>query len=274
MTTPCCGGRTDYALITGASRGLGAAFARRLAAERRPLILVARSQDQLTALQAELVAEYGIPIQVLATDLTQPGAAQTIYDACAQNVWRITLLINNAGIGRFGGFLTHPIADYEAMLRLNALAPLELTHRFLADMRQAGRGEIIHVVSMAAFQPTPYISVYGATKAFLLSFSEALAGECLGTPIRILALCPGATRTDFFRAAGLSNLGILDTAPMVSPETVADAALKALKTGQTRIVPGWKNRLMALLSTLVPRRWNLPLSARAIKRTFDIASDG
>ena len=156
------------------------------------------------------------------------------------------------------------------MLRLNSLAPLELTHRFLADMRQAGRGEIINVVFMAAFQPTPYIAVYGATKAFLLSFSEALAGECLGTPVRILALGPGATRTDFFRAAGLSNLAILDAAPMQSPEAVVDAALKAMKTGQTRIVPGWQNRVMALLGTLVPRRWNLPLSARAIRRTFRI----
>jgi hypothetical protein len=273
MTDTVLDGRTDYALITGASRGLGAAFARRLAAERRPLILVARSKDQLAALQVELTAEYGIPVQVLAADLTEPGAAQAIYEACAQNAWRVALLINNAGIGRFGGFLTHPVADYEAMLRLNALAPLELTHRFLAEMRQAGRGEIINVVSMAAFQPTPYITVYGATKAFLLSLSEALAGECLGTPIRILALCPGATRTDFFRAAGLSNLGILDTATMQSPEAVVDAALKALKTEQTRVVPGWQNRVMALLSTLVPRRWNLPLSARAIKRTFDIASD-
>ena len=263
---------TAYALITGASRGLGAAFARRLASEERPLILVARSQDLLAALKTELTEHYGVPVQVLVADLTQPDATRSIHAACTRNGWRVSLLVNNAGIGRFGDFLQHPLEDYDAMIRLNALAPVELMHLFLADMKKAGQGEVINVVSMAAFQPTPYVSVYGATKAFLLSFSEAIAAECFGTNIRILALCPGAVRTNFFEAAGLQNLSVIEAASMQSSEAVVDVALRALKTGQTRVVPGWKNRLMAILSSLVPRRWNLPLSARAIQRAFGIAS--
>lgn len=264
---------TTYALITGASRGLGAAFARGLAARKHPLILVARSQDLLTSLQAELVATWEIPVQALIADLTQPDASRSIRAECERNDWRVSLLINNAGIGRFGNFLQHPLQDYEAMVRLNALAPIELAYLFLADMRQAGQGEIINVVSLAAFQPTPYISVYGATKSFLLSFSEALAAECFGTGIHVLALCPGATRTNFFHAAGLQNLSVIETVSMQSAESVVEAALRALKSGRTRSVPGWKNRLMATLSAVVPRRWNLPLSARAIKQTFGIVAD-
>jgi len=261
-----------YALITGASRGIGAAFAHRLASEKRPLILVARNRDLLSSLKTELSEHYGIPVQVLVADLTQPDAARSIHVACTRNGWRVSLLVNNAGIGRFGEFLQHPLEDYDAMIRLNALAPVELTHLFLTDMRQADQGEMINVVSMAAFQPTPYMAVYGATKAFLLAFSEALAAECFGTPVRILALCPGATRTNFFTAAGLPNLSVIDTAPMQSAEAVVDVALRGLKMGRTWVVPGWKNRLMTTLSSLVPRRWNLPLSARAIKRGFGIGA--
>ena len=263
---------SPYALITGASRGLGAAFAHRLASEKRSLILVARSQELLISLKTDLAEHHGVSVQVLAVDLTQPDAARSIHAECVRHGWRVSLLVNNAGIGRFGAFLQYPPSDYDSMIRLNVLAVAELTHLFLADMRQAGQGEIINVASMAAFQPTPYIAVYGATKAFLLSFSEAIAAECFGTNIRILALCPGATRTNFFKAAGLQNLSVIESAPMQSAEAVVDAALKALRSGQTRVVPGWKNRVMATLSGLVPRRWNLPLSARAIQQAFGITS--
>ncbi|MBS1214780.1 MAG: short-chain dehydrogenase/reductase [Proteobacteria bacterium] len=262
-----------YALITGASRGIGAAFAHRLAAEKRPLILVSRDREDLGTLKTELGERHGIPVHVLVADLTQADAARTIHDTCARNGWRVSLLVNNAGMGRFGEFLQHPLEDYGHMIRLNVQAPVELTHLFLADMRAAGHGEIINVASMAAFQPTPYIAVYGATKAFLLAFSEAVAAECFGTPIRILALCPGATRTNFFAAAGLQNLSVVDTALMQSSEAVVDAALQALKAGRTRIIPGWLNRVMATLSSLVPRRLNLYLSARAIKRGFGLGGE-
>jgi short-subunit dehydrogenase len=160
------------------------------------------------------------------------------------------------------------------MIRLNTLAPVLLAHYFLADMRQFGHGTIINVASMAAFQPTPYLAVYGATKAFLLSFSEALAGECSGTDIRILPVCPGATQTDFFRAAGRGATEQLQAAPpMQSAREVVEVVLQALHSGQRLVVPGWKNRLMAVLASHLPRWLGLPLSARVLKRQFGSGAD-
>lgn len=258
-----------YTLITGASRGIGAAFAKRLARAGRPLILVARDRTQLQCLKTELEREHAIPVQVLALDLTQPGAAEAIHAECTSRGWPVTQLINNAGFGRFGDFLEHEATTYESMIRLNALAPVELTHCFLPGMRAIGHGVIINVASMAAFQPTPYLAVYGATKAFLLSFSEALAGECIGTDIRILTLCPGATQTDFFRAAGRKgNEKLHGAPPMQTAEQVVDAALKALRTSRHLVVPGKKNRLMAMLASHLPRSLALSLAARWLRRQF------
>ncbi|WP_045225012.1 SDR family NAD(P)-dependent oxidoreductase [Methyloterricola oryzae] len=262
--------QAHYALITGASRGIGAAFAKRLASEHQPLILVARDRESLETLKDELSRHYGIPVHVLVADLTQAGAAREIHAACKSHGWPVALLVNNAGMGRFGDLLGHPLEDYRGMISLNVQAPVELTHLFLADMRDAGQGEIINVVSMAAFQPTPYLAVYGASKAFLLSFSEAVAAECFGTPIRILALCPGATRTHFFQAAGLSNAAILETSTMQTAEAVVDAALCALRSGKIRCVPGRLNRLMAVMGRLGGGRLKLWLTARAIKRSFGL----
>lgn len=262
--------KVHYALITGASQGIGAAFAHRLAAEKRHLILVARDRSRLDALKTELSEQHGITVHALAADLTQADAARQIHLTCAENGWSVSLLVNNAGMGRFGDFLQHPLDDYLRMIRLNVEAPVALTHLFLADMRAAGPGEIINVASMAAFQPTPYISVYGATKAFLLAFSEAIAAECFGTNVRILALCPGGTRTNFFAAAGLQNLSVLEAPSMQSAEAVVDTALKALRARRTRVIPGWFNRLMAVLSRMVPGCLNLRLSARAIRRGFGL----
>ncbi|MFM8441830.1 MAG: SDR family NAD(P)-dependent oxidoreductase, partial [Methylococcus sp.] len=191
----------EYTLITGASRGLGAAFARRLAAEGDALILTARDGAALEALRQELTSLYALPVQTLVEDLTLPDAAHAIHTECQRQQWRVTRLINNAGFGRFGEFTRHGAEDYAAMIRLNTLAPVELARLFLPDLLQQGRGAIINVASTAAFQPTPYLAVYGATKAFVLSFSEALAAECAGSGVQVLALCPGPTRTAFFDAA-------------------------------------------------------------------------
>ena len=263
-----------YTLITGASRGIGAAFARRLAAEGHPLILVARDGEQLADLKATLQSQHAVPVELWVADLTQPDAAETLYAHCQQAGWTVSQLINNAGFGRFGEFQNHPASTYTAMLQLNAVTPLLLAHYFVADMRQRGQGTVINVASMAAFQPTPYLAVYGATKAFLLSFSEALAGECLGTPIRILTVCPGATATDFFRAAGREATEHMQKAPpMQSADEVVEFTLRALRNGERLLVPGWKNRLMAILASHLPRSLGLPLSARVLGRQFGSGGD-
>lgn len=258
----------DYTLITGASRGIGAAFARRLAAVGNPLILTARDGEALEALRQELMARHPIPVRILPLDLTQPDAARRLHAECGRRGWRVGMLINNAGFGRFGEFLRHSVDDYVSMIRLNGTVPVELTRLFLPDMRARGQGAIINVASSAAFQPTPYLAVYGATKAFLLSFTEALAAECAGTGIQVLALCPGATRTEFFVNAGIADFEKTSPMPLQSAEAVVDEALRALGQGRHRVIAGWRNRLMALGTRLLPHGQTLKLSARVMRRWF------
>ena len=257
---------TEYTLITGASRGIGAAFARRLAAEGKALILTARDGAALEALRQELEARHAIAVHTLIEDLTRPDAARAIHAECQRRPWRVTMLINNAGFGRFGAFTRHDAETYEAMIRVNTLAPVELARLFLPDLLQQGRGAIINVASTAAFQPTPYLAVYGATKAFLLSFSEALAAECAGSGVQVLALCPGPTRTAFFDAAGLPDFATASTATVQSAEAVVDEALRALRQGRYRIVTGKTNRLLLLASRLLPGGLTLKLSRRVMQR--------
>ena len=265
-----------YTLITGASRGIGAAFARRLAADGHPLILVARDGVQLQALKTEIDStQAAVPVEVVIADLSMPGAAEALHARCQRAGWVVSQLINNAGFGRFGEFQSHSVATYTDMLQLNVATPMLLAHHFLANMRQRGQGTLINVASMAAFQPTPYLAVYGASKAFLLSFSEALAGECIGTPIRILTVCPGATATDFFRAAGRGATDQVQGAPpMQSADEVVDFTLRALRNGERLLVPGWKNRIMATLASHTPRWLGLPLSAKVLRRQFGATDDG
>lgn len=257
---------TDYALITGASRGIGSAFARQLAAEKHALILVARSQHDLTALKDELAAQHGVAVHTITADLASPGTCRLIHEQCHQQGWHVSMLINNAGFGRFGAFDTHDLEDYTSMVQVNVSAPMELSHLFMEDLKRTHAGGIINVASTAAFQPTPYLAVYGASKAFLLSFSTALAAETTDTRIRVLALCPGATRTDFFDAAQMKQGSMFQSVPMSSPETVVRCALNALKSGRPIEIPGWKNRLMACITGLLPRTLTLNLSAKLMKR--------
>lgn len=256
---------TGYTLVTGASRGIGAAFARRLAAAGQPLILTARDSARLQALQAELRDRHAVPVETVALDLAAAGAAEALCRHCEAAGWVVEMLVNNAGFGRVGAFEAQPLADYEAMLRVNVAGPMALCRHVLPAMKARGRGAIVNVASLAAFQPTPYLAVYGATKAFLLAFSEALAAECAGTGVRVLALCPGPTRTEFFAVAGFGAGRTPDMPLMQTPEAVVEAALNALQAGRFEAIPGWRNRLLAGVSRHLPRRWLLPLSARAMR---------
>src|SRR6185437_8699026 len=227
-------------LITGASSGIGAAFARKLAARGRNVFLVARSEDKLIALCNELGRLTSIRAQYLALDLQQPDARLQLFEETQKRELEIEMLINNAGFGSMGEFAKLDLKRELDMIELNISAVVELTHRFIAPMRERKRGTIINVASTAGFQGVPYMATYAATKAFVLSYSEALAEENRAHGIHVMALCPGVTETNFFEAAGI------DRPPMrtvQTPEEVVETALRALNRQKSTVISGWTNLL-------------------------------
>jgi len=238
------------ALITGASSGIGTAFARALAAQGTHLILVARSEDKLRDLATTLTTQHTIRVDVLSADLSRPEAGQKLFAATQQLGLPIDILINNAGFGTHGPFDTLDAEHEQQEIMLNVAAVVDLTHHFLPTMLAHRSGSIINVASTAAFQPTPYMAVYGASKAFVLSFSEALWAEYRSKGIRVLALCPGPTSTDFFNVVGTEDaaLGSKET-----PEKVVQVALQALKRGRPSVISGRRNAVMANSVRFAPR---------------------
>jgi len=258
-----------HTLITGASRGIGESFARRLAKEGTSLVLVARSENELNALRLELKTSYGVAVEVIAVDLSKEDAAHIIYTVCQQRQITVNALINNAGFGAFGSFLSHSGNQYQTMLQVNGMVPILLVQYFLPDMMARQSGTIINVASMAAFQPTPYMAVYGATKSFMISLSMSLEAECRGTGVRVLTVCPGLTKTNFFEAAGLTQLdGLFAGVPVQSSDEVVDEVLEALKHGRCLIIPGWRNRVVLAVMNFLPKSILLSLSRFVLKKNF------
>ena len=238
------------ALITGASSGIGATFARTLAAQGAHVVLVARSEDKLRDLATTLATQYTIRADVLTADLSHPEAGQKLFAATQQLGLPIDMLINNAGFGTHGPFDSLDPERERQEIMLNVAAVVDLTHRFLPAMLARRSGSIINVASTAAFQPTPYMAVYGASKAFVLSFSEALWAEYRGEGIRVLALCPGATSTDFFNVVGTEDAAF---GSRETPEKVVQVAFQALERGRPSVISGRRNVLMANSVRFVPR---------------------
>jgi hypothetical protein len=246
------------ALITGASSGIGEAFAWSLAAENMGLVLVARSEAKLQSLAQKLHLEYNIPVLVIVQDLTAPGSAAAVMEKVAEHGLSIDLLINNAGFADYGAFADRALSRQLEMIQLNVTALVELTYLCLAEMRQRDAGSIVNVSSISAFQAVPYFSVYGATKAFVLHFTEALWAELRGTGIRILALCPGPASTNLWKTAELPDTlpdtPALDTSRLESVEDVVSTALKALSGKQPNVVTGGlKNQAIVNVQRFVPR---------------------
>lgn len=243
------------ALITGASSGIGAVFADRLAAEGNHLVLVARSQDKLTAIAQDLSQRYGIKADVIAQDLVEPDAATQVFTTASDRGHTIDMLINNAGFGLHGAFTTRDRQTQLDMIQLNVTALVDLTYQFLPGMQARQQGSIINVASTAAFQAIPYFAVYAATKAFVLSFSEALWHECSHDGVKVLALCPGPTETEFFKVADFpSTMENQMGQNYASPEAVVEDALKALARGHSNVVTGGvMNQVLVNASRLFPR---------------------
>jgi short-subunit dehydrogenase len=240
------------AVVTGASSGIGAAYARALRGRGERLVLVARRADRLASLARELGGEPHALVVPL--DLAAPGAAGGLRGHLAGRGIGVDVLVNSAGLGDTAAFEDERPEAIRAMLDVNVRALVELVHAFLPGMRSRGRGRIVNVASNAAFQPVPYLTVYAATKAFVLSFSEGLAEELRGTGVRVQALCPGITATEFLEVAG-THPGLLVTRmPMMTADAVVRASLAGLDRGRVRVVAGWTNRLLGFVAQrLAPR---------------------
>jgi short-subunit dehydrogenase len=253
-------------LITGASSGIGAAFARKLAKRGRNVLLVARSEDKLIALCNEIGRTSGIRAQYVAMDLTEPDAAQRLFEETQKRDLEIDMLVNNAGFGSMGDFERQERARELEMIDLNVKSLVDLTHRFLGPMRERHQGTIINVASTAAFQPVPYMATYAATKAFVLSFSQALWEENRQFGVQVLALCPGVTDTNFFAAAKI------DRPPMrtvQTPEEVVDAALRGMARGKSVVVSGWTNWVTVEVQRFVPRNFVTKFVGRAFRSRLE-----
>lgn len=237
-------------LITGASGGIGEAFARRLATDKHNLFLIARSEEKLARLSEELKTKYGIEAQFLALDLTRHDADTILFNEAEKRGLQIDWLINNAGFGAFGDFAAHELEREIGMVDLNIRTLVALSHRFLKPMRERKSGVIINVSSTAGFQPVPFMATYSATKAFVTSFSEALWEENRPFGVLVMALCPGATETNFFNAAGAKERPPGRT--IETPKAVVETALQGVKSGRSHIVSGWTNYLVANAGNVVP----------------------
>ncbi|MBD2665021.1 short-chain dehydrogenase/reductase SDR [Richelia sinica FACHB-800] len=255
------------ALITGASSGIGKAFAEELAARKTNLVLVARSGAKLQQIADELTEKFKIQVDVIVQDLTEPQATQTVFDVVENRGLTIDLLINNAGFGDYGDFAERDGERQVKMVQLNITALVDLTHKFLPLMRQRRSGSIINVASIAGFQPIPYLSVYAATKAFVLSFSEALWAENQNYGVKILVVCPGPTQTEFFTEAQFpSALAGSNNNKIATPETVVKDALQALEKGESTVVSGGlQNQIIVNMHRFLPRESLVSLLAKQFK---------
>jgi len=244
----------EAALITGASSGIGLALARLFAADKRDLVLVARRREALTQLADELQQTHGVSVNVLAADLAEPDAATSLARALGAIGLSVNTLVNNAGIGVYGPFVESDPARETEMIRVNVIALTELTKKFLPAMVRLGRGQILNVSSTAAFQAGPLMSVYYATKAYVLSFSEALSNETAGTGVTVTCLCPGPTITEFQKRAGVDQTRLFNSPWVMNAEDVARAGYEGMKKGKTLVIPGVMNRLMVQGVRLMPRK--------------------
>ena len=234
------------ALITGASSGIGLELARVFARNGYGLVLIARSQQRLDQVAAHLKPAR---VQVMAKDLSLPAAPAEIHDAAP----KVDVLVNNAGFTVFGKFAETPLDDELNMMQLNMTALVALTKLYLPGMVAAHSGKILNVASTAAFQPGPLMAIYYATKAFVLSFSEALANELKGTGVSVTALCPGPTETEFQQRGKMQNSGLVKGRKIMDAKTVAESGYHALMAGKTVEIPGIKNKLLAQSVRVSPR---------------------
>jgi uncharacterized protein len=243
-----------YALITGASKGIGKAIAEELAARKFNLLLVARSQELLQEAAKDIIGKYKVQADYLSIDLSSPNAAQQVFKWCAENNYSIEILVNNAGYGLSGLFEKYSIADNTNMMQVNMIAPVQLCQLFLPMLKQQKQAYLLNIASSAAYQAVPYLSVYAGTKSFVLSWSRGLRQELKKTNVSVTCISPGSTDTDFVVRAQIGEKG-LKTAKRVNmtAEAVAKIAVKSMFAGKAEVITGFINKLGALMVWLLPK---------------------
>ena len=260
------GGR-PVALVTGASAGIGDAFARALAARGHDLVVVARDTERLRALAARLEAEVGIATEVLGADLTTDAGVAAVEARLVRRDDPVELLVNNAGFGTSGSFRDLPIDGEEAEIRLNVLALVRLTHAALGPMVERASGGVINVSSVAAYQATPGSATYGATKAFVSNFTNAVHEETRGTGVNVMALAPGYTHTEFHERAGIAGNGLPEFM-WQDADRVVDTALRAFDKGRAVCITGAINVAAAAFSASLPAGVTRRVAGIVTRRTY------
>ncbi len=249
----------ELALITGASSGIGREIARLLAARNFHLILVARRTEKLLELKEELELQHGIMAHVMPRDLSDPASAQRLYDEIREKELQVTTLINNAGFGTYGAFTSTDPATQLSMIQVNISSLVLLTRLFSADMKAVGKGRIMNVASILSFFPFPYYSVYAATKAFVLSFSEALQTELNGSGVTVTTLCPGPTDTEF-NTEEILNTNAYGSMKPIAARVVAEQGVNAMLKGKRTTVVGFMNTFLVNTPRFSPRWLTLKIN--------------
>lgn len=244
---------TKTVLITGASSGIGLELARIFASKGYNLIIVARNLIELSRLKNELNEKYKVFVEEIEKDLSVPGAAKEVYDEVKSINFDVDILINNAGFGDFGFFQNSDWDKQERMINVNMLALTQLTWLYLPEMIKKGSGKIMNVASTAAFQPGPLMSVYYASKAYVLFFTEAIANELEGTGVTVTALCPGPTKSGFQKTANVENSKMMNGKSIPDSKAVAEYGYKALMKGKRVAIHGVVNKELAFFSRRIPK---------------------
>jgi short-subunit dehydrogenase len=250
-----------WALVTGASAGIGVALARELASHGAKLILTARRKERLEALAAELTAR-GTEVRIVLADLTDPGAPQAIFEATEGAGLAVEVLVNNAGLGQYAAFESCDLSHELSQVRVNCEAVVHLSRLFVPGMVRRGRGWVLVVASTASFQPVPFLSTYAATKAFDRFFSQALAEELAPTGVKVTALCPGPTESEFFEVAGAVKFKSRGTQ---TAEAVAQRGIAGLAAGKRKVIPYFGGQASALLVRCLPVGWITWIVAKVLR---------
>lgn len=255
---------SGLALVTGASSGIGAELARALARRKIPLVLTARRVERLEQLRAELTQAHGVEVTVIAHDLDDPRSGEWLCAELERRGLQISMLINNAGFGLYGEFVSQPLEEIESLLHVNVLALTSLSRLLAASMARRGGGRVLNVASMISFTPAARMALYSASKAYVLALSQALDGELRPRGVRVSALCPGFTATEFNDVAAWPE-SLLMKVMMLKASHVAEAGVAGMLRGKRVIVPGWHYKLTAFVTRFLPRGLMLWLAAKFVE---------